>query len=139
MIRKALEATDTMEIWGDGEQTRSFLYIDDCIDAVRSLMEFGQDPPVMNIGSEEMVSINQLADIAINLTDKEITKQYVDGPQGVRGRNSDNTLIETWLNWKPRYDLESGMALTFKWIENEYQKTRQTQEAQKGPRHFLQV
>jgi GDP-D-mannose 3', 5'-epimerase len=107
-----------IEIWGDGNQTRSFLYIDDCIDAVRLLMESDFMGPV-NIGSEEMVSINGLVDAIKALGDKDsITVKHVPGPQGVRGRNSDNRLIEEKLGWKPKYDLVDGLAKTYEWIED---------------------
>lgn len=108
-----------LSIWGDGEQTRSFLYIDDCIDAVRLLMNSEHKEPI-NIGSEEMVSINQLAALAISFTDKSIMVNHIDGPIGVRGRNSDNTLIEQTLNWKPKFTLREGLKLTYDWIHDRY-------------------
>ena len=117
MCRKAIEATDSLEIWGTGEQTRSFLYIDDCIDAVRLLMQSYFREPI-NIGSEEMISINDLAMIAISLSKKYITIEHVDGPIGVMGRNSDNTLIRKVLSWEPKYTLLEGMNKTFKWIQS---------------------
>lgn len=107
-----------IEIWSDGNQTRSFLYIDDCIDAVRLLMESDFKEPI-NIGSEEMVSINELADLAIGFSGKSIRKKHIDGPTGVRGRNSDNTLIRSVLNWEPKYSLKDGLKLTYDWINKE--------------------
>ncbi len=106
-----------IEVWGDGQQTRSFLYIDDCIDAVRLLMESDFKNPI-NIGSEEMVSINQLAQMAIDISGKYIKiKNIPSNALGVRGRNSDNTLIEKELNWKPKFTLKEGLKLTFDWIQ----------------------
>lgn len=108
-----------IEIWGDGEQTRSFLYIDDCVDAVRLLMQSDFEDPI-NIGSEEMVTINQLADIAIELSGKKIHKHYdTSKPQGVRGRNSNNDLIREKLGWSPKYTLRQGLEITYKWINEQ--------------------
>lgn len=118
ICRKVIESNSgEIEIWGDGEQTRSFLYIDDCIDAVRLLMESDFKEPI-NIGSEEMVTINQLAEMAIGFSGERIKIKHVEGPIGVRGRNSDNTLIESVLNWKPKYSLKEGLRLTYDWIYN---------------------
>ena len=111
-----------IEIWGDGLQTRSFLYIDDCIDAVRLLMESDFKEPI-NIGSEEMVSINELAQMAIDISGKEIAiKNVPSNALGVRGRNSDNTLIRQVLNWEPKYSLKEGLTKTFNWIHGIYSK-----------------
>lgn len=123
--RKVIEANDQVTIWGDGEQTRSFLYIDDCIDAVRLLMQSDYKEPI-NIGSEEMVSINELWDLAIECSGKEITKVHTEMPkglQGVRGRNSDNTLIRQVLNWEPKYSLKEGLTKTYQWIKSQYETT----------------
>lgn len=108
-----------IEVWGTGHQTRSFLYIDDCIDAVRLLMQSDFQGPV-NIGSEEMVTINELARMAINLSGKDIHIKNIPGPVGVMGRNSNNELIEKELGWKPKYSLKQGMEKTFSWIKSEY-------------------
>lgn len=110
-----------VEIWGDGEQTRSFLYIDDCIDAVRLLMESDFKEPI-NIGSEEMVSINHLAKLAISFTDRAIMVRHIEGPQGVRGRNSNNDLIRKELNWNPRFTLREGLEITYHWIASQYDR-----------------
>lgn len=110
-----------IEIWGDGDQTRSFLYIDDCIDAVRLLMDSDFQEPI-NIGSEEMVSINKLADLAIELSGRELYKKHIRGPIGVRGRNSDNTLIRKVLNWEPKFSLKEGLEKTYFWIKSQYEK-----------------
>jgi nucleoside-diphosphate-sugar epimerase len=115
ICRKVLENNRQIEIWGDGEQTRSFLYIDDCIEATRLLMKSDFMGPV-NIGSEEMVTINKLVDIACSIEDKNLEKNHIPGPQGVRGRNSDNRLIEEMLGWSPKWDLKSGIKHTYKWI-----------------------
>lgn len=108
-----------IEVWGDGLQTRSFLYIDDCIDAVRLLMESDFKEPI-NIGSEEMVSINALAQMAIDISGKQIEiKNVPSNALGVRGRNSDNTLIRKVLGWEPKYSLRQGLEITYKWINEQ--------------------
>jgi len=109
-----------LEVWGTGHQTRSFLYIDDCIDAVRLLMESEFKEPI-NIGSEEVVTINQLAKMAIEFSGKEVTIKNITGPMGVMGRNSDNTLIEQVLNWKPKHTLREGLEKTYNWIKSQYE------------------
>ncbi len=115
ICRKVAEAISEVEIWGDGRQTRSFLYIDECIEGVRRLMESDVTEP-LNIGSDEMVSINQLAAMAIQISRKELEITYVDGPQGVRGRNSNNDLIQLHLGWKPSMKLYDGLKITYDWI-----------------------
>lgn len=111
-----------VEVWGDGSQTRSFLYVDDCVEATRRLMNNDFIGPI-NIGSEEMVTINQLVDIAAKASNKKIQKVYnYDAPTGVRGRNSNNRLIEEVLNWKPSFTLEEGIEKTYKWIEEQINK-----------------
>ena len=109
------EQDEAIEVWGDGEQTRSFLYIDECIEATRRLMESDFLGPV-NIGSEEMVTINQLVDTAAKVAGKKIHKKHIDGPLGVRGRNSDNTLIREKLGWDYSMTLEEGIRTTYNWI-----------------------
>lgn len=119
ICRKVADSEGSIEIWGDGNQTRSFLYIDDCIDAVRLMMNSNHQGP-MNIGSEEMVTINRLVDIAIDISGKKnLVRKYVPGPVGVAGRNSHNGMIEACLGWKPQYTLVDGMIMTYKWIEKE--------------------
>ena len=115
------DTLDTIEVWGDGEQTRSFLYIDECIEATRTMMKGDFIGPV-NIGSEEMVTINQLVDIAARVANKAIQKEYIDGPLGVRGRNSDNTLIKDKLGWTYEQPLEVGIRKTYNWIMGEIAK-----------------
>ena len=105
-----------IEIWGDGEQTRSFLYIDECIEATRRLVSSNFFGPV-NIGSEEMVTINQLADIAAKVANKKVIKKHIDGPLGVRGRNSNNDLIREKLGWDYSMNLEDGISKTYEWIK----------------------
>jgi nucleoside-diphosphate-sugar epimerase len=110
-------------IWGDGKQTRSFLYIDECLEATIRLTRSDWTGPV-NIGSDEMVTINQLADMAMKIAGKRLTKKHVQGPLGVRGRNSDNKLIEKKLGWKPSMPLQVGMKKTFKWIEVQVRESK---------------
>lgn len=123
--RKVAEAPDggEIEMWGDGKQTRSFLYIDECLTGVRKLMDSEFLGPV-NIGSEEMVSINQLAEMAMEIAGKNLTIKHIDGPQGVRGRNSDNALIKEKLGWAPSEPLKVGLAKTYKWIEEQVRKNK---------------
>jgi GDP-D-mannose 3', 5'-epimerase len=123
ICRKVAQAADggEIEIWGDGEQTRSFLYIDECLEAVRRLMESNFSGPV-NIGSDEMVTINKLANIAAEIAGKTLIKKHIPGPLGVRGRNSDNKLIFEKLNWVPTLTLKQGIALTYKWIEDQVKR-----------------
>lgn len=118
ICRKVALATDHVEIWGDGEQTRSFLYIDSCIEATRRFMQSDFSGP-LNIGSEEQVTINQLVDVACEIAGKQVNKVHVTGPTGVRGRNSDNRLIRQTLNWDPTYPLKDGIAQTYAWIQNQ--------------------
>ena len=120
MCRKVAEITngEEIEIFGDGKQTRSFLYIDECIEGIMRLMESDFVGPV-NIGSDEMVTINQLADIVAEIANKSISKKHIDGPLGVRGRNSDNKLIEEKLNWRPNKPLKEGLEKTYEWIHNQ--------------------
>ena len=118
ICRKVIEATSEIEIWGDGEQTRSFLYIDECLEGVRRLMQ-SDCLDVVNIGSEEMVTINQLVDIATSVENKSLVKKHIDGPLGVRGRNSDNKLIQEKLGWSPNYPLSKGIEQTYNWIKEQ--------------------
>jgi len=113
--------TDTIEVWGDGKQTRSFLFIDECIEATRRLMDSDFIGPV-NIGSEEMVTINQLVDTAAKVAGKKIDKKHIDGPLGVRGRNSNNDLIRKELGWDYSMTLEEGIRKTYNWIMSEIAK-----------------
>ena len=112
------EQGGAIEVWGDGLQTRSFLFIDECIEATRRLMDSDFMGPV-NIGSEEMVTINQLVDTAAKVAGKEVQKIHIDGPLGVRGRNSDNNLIREKLDWDYTMTLEEGIASTYAWIDEQ--------------------
>ena len=120
MCRKVARARsgDEIEIWGDGKQTRSFLYIDECLDGVLRLTRSDFEGPV-NIGSDEMVTINQLVDMAADIAGKTIHKTHIPGPTGVRGRNSDNRLIEEKLGWRPSRPLRDGLEKTYQWIEQQ--------------------
>ncbi len=124
ICRKIAEATNggEIEIWGDGKQTRSFLYIDECLEAIRRLMESNFVGPV-NVGSEEMVTINHLAEMAMEISGKKIRIKNIPGPTGVRGRNSDNKLIREKLNWEPSMPLKEGLTQTFHWISAQVKKT----------------
>lgn len=123
ICRKAAEAADgsSIEIWGDGKQTRSFLHVHECLEGVRRLMDNDFIGPV-NIGSDEMVTINQLAEMAIEFSGKNLTLKHIDGPTGVRGRNSDNHLIEEKLGWRPTQPLREGLQQTFTWIAAQVKK-----------------
>jgi len=120
MCRKVAEVEDggTVEIWGDGEQTRSFLYIDECLEATRRLMESDFQGPV-NIGSDEMVSINRLVEMVAGIAGKTVNIRHIEGPLGVRGRNSDNNLIKEKLGWAPNYPLIDGLKNTYPWIKEQ--------------------
>ena len=120
ICRKVAEAKDggEIEIWGDGKQTRSFLYIDECMEGIRRLMASDFSCPV-NIGSEEMVTINGLAKMIIDISGKGLSINNISGPTGVRGRNSDNRLIRQKLGWAPSLKLKDGLAITYKWIESQ--------------------
>lgn len=117
ICRKVVEAENNgeVEVWGDGKQTRSFLYVDDCLDAVRALMESDFSGPV-NIGSEEMIAINDFVRLVCDVSGKNVSIKNIDGPTGVRGRSSDNKLIQEKLNWSPKFSLKEGIKLTYSWI-----------------------
>jgi len=116
--RKIAMAEDggKIEMWGDGKQTRSFLYIDECLEGIRRLMNSDFIGPV-NIGSEEMVTINHLAEIIMDIAGKKLDIKHIPGPLGVRGRNSDNKLIKKKINWEPNYSLKKGLENTYPWIK----------------------
>jgi len=117
-----------VEIWGDGEQTRSFCYIDDCIKGIWLLMRSEYHQPV-NLGQDRMVTINHLVDIIADIAGVEIVKKHVSGPQGVRGRNSDNTRLRQILGWEPEISLEDGLARTYYWIEGQVKARLERQGA----------
>ncbi len=122
LCRKIAEAklarTNEIEIWGDGEQTRSFCHVDDCVEGILRLMDSDFAEP-LNLGQDRMVTINQLADIIAKAAGVEITKKHIDGPMGVRGRNSDNDLLRQVLGWEPSISLEDGLSPTYAWIEDQ--------------------
>lgn len=118
-----VEDGSEIEIWGDGKQTRSFLYIDECLEGTLRLMHSGWIGPV-NIGSDEMVTINQLTDMVIEIAGKKLIKKHISGPLGVRGRNSDNRLIYEKLAWKPTKSLREGISITYEWIKGEVEKQK---------------
>ena len=115
-----------IEMWGDGEQTRSFLFIDECVEAVRRLMKSTFPGPV-NIGSEEMVTINEMAAMIMAIAGKKLRIKHIPGPTGVRGRNSDNALIRSKLNWAPDMELFEGLSRTYPWIEAQVQSAATTE------------
>ena len=121
ICRKVAEAPNpgTIEIWGDGKQTRSYCYVDDAVKGTMKLMESDYAKPI-NIGSDRLVSINDLASMVIKLSGKKISKTYdLSAPQGVRGRNADLTLVKKVLNWQPQVTLEEGIAKTYNWIKEQ--------------------
>ena len=132
MCRKVAEASHTgkadtggeVEIWGDGEQTRSFLYVDECLEGSIRLMRSSMQQPV-NIGSDEMVSINGLVRLIAEVAGKTVTPRHIPGPLGVRGRNSNNTFIEAHIGWRPREPLRKGIEKTYPWIERQVLHARQ--------------
>ena len=107
-----------VEIWGDGEQTRSFCYIDDCVEGLHRLMDSDYAEP-LNLGQDRMITVNKLADLIAEIAGVEIVKKHIEGPQGVRGRNSDNTRLREVLAWEPEVTLEEGLARTYSWIEQQ--------------------
>ena len=122
IIESILENKNTIDVWGDGKQTRSFLYIDDCVDATLKLFNSEFHGPI-NIGSEEKVSINEMISKIEKISNQKVSKNYqLDKPKGVRGRNSDNTLIRSQLNWDPKYTLYQGLEKTYDWIFQELKK-----------------
>jgi len=125
LCRKVAEAKLTgnpvVEIWGDGEQTRSFCYIDDCVTGIYKLMRSDYHQP-LNLGQDRLVTINQLADMIAAIAAVKISRAHVNGPQGVRGRNSDNTRLRQVLGWEPEISLEDGLGRTYEWIETQVEK-----------------
>lgn len=121
LCRKVIESNGEIEIWGDGKQTRSFLYIDDCIDGTLALMHSDKNGPY-NIGSSESISINDFAKMIIYIENKDISIKNIDGPKGVNGRNSNNTLTESEISWSPKISLKDGISRTYFWIKSLYDK-----------------
>lgn len=124
ICRKVAEvgSRGSIEIWGDGNQTRSFLFIDECLEAVSRLMASNYQSPV-NIGSEEMISINELVELAASFEGKKITVNHISGPQGVRGRNSNNDLVSRTLGWNYKLTLAEGLSKTYFWIKSQIEKS----------------
>jgi nucleoside-diphosphate-sugar epimerase len=123
------EDGDEIEVWGDGEQTRSYCYIDDCVEGIYRLMESDHREPI-NLGQDRMISVNELVDIVSNIAGKKIRKRYdLTKPQGVRGRNSDNTRLREVLKWEPKVSLEDGLTITYHWIAGELEKQRVPEKA----------
>merc|ERR1712070_627200 len=114
--RKGITSTKEMEMWGNGKQTRSFCYIDDCVEGILRLMVSDYKKP-LNIGSDEMVSMNEMADHVLKITGKKLPIKHIPGPEGVRGRNSDNTRIKEVLGWAPSIKLADGLQRTYMWIK----------------------
>jgi nucleoside-diphosphate-sugar epimerase len=131
LCRKVAEQPDggQIEIWGDGEQTRSFLYVDECVEAVRRLMNSATFRGPINIGSEEMVTINEMARMIMDIAGKHLGIKHIDGPLGVRGRNSDNHLIRQELGWAPSASLRDGLAKTYPWIQAQLKVTTERASA----------
>ena len=126
VIRAELSGSNEIEIWGDGEQTRSFTYIDDCLEGTLRLMDSGITEP-LNVGSEQLVTINQLVDIVERIAGVTLARRYkLDAPKGVRGRNSDNTLIRDRLGWVPSISLEDGLAATYAWVHDQVAAAQRT-------------
>jgi GDP-D-mannose 3',5'-epimerase len=122
IIKAIRHPNPPFELWGDGKATRSFLYIDDCVDGVLRLMEIDYSNPI-NIGSDRLISVNDLAKIIIGISGKDIVPRYdLSKPQGVRGRNSDNTLVKKVLGWEPKVSLEDGMERVYRWAEEHFNK-----------------
>jgi nucleoside-diphosphate-sugar epimerase len=111
-----LKGEPSIEIWGDGEQTRSFCYVDDCVEGIYRLMTSDFPGPV-NLGQDRLVTVNELADLIMQAAGVRLEKKHIEGPLGVRGRNSDNTLVKQKLGWEPKVSLEDGLARTYTWIE----------------------
>ncbi|MGD9589705.1 MAG: NAD-dependent epimerase/dehydratase family protein [Pyrinomonadaceae bacterium] len=118
-----LSGTNEIEIWGDGKQTRSFCHIDDCVEGLYRLMRSDHFEPI-NLGQDRMVSINELADLVAAAAEVSIIKRHVDGPQGVRGRNSDNSRLRAVLGWEPEITLEDGLKRTYLWIEDQVRASK---------------
>lgn len=134
VIAAKLSGNREIEIWGDGEQTRSFMYIDDCLEGVMKIMDSEIREPI-NLGSDEMVTINQLVDLAEDIGGITLDRKYkLDAPKGVRGRNSENTLIKSYLGWAPGISLRAGLEQTYTWIEE--RMSQGSLEAERSAKHF---
>ena len=135
ICRKVALAQDgeQIEVWGDGEQTRSFMYVDDCVEGVLRIMASDYSD-ALNLGTDELVSINQLVDLVVDIAGKRLTKCHnLSGPQGVRGRNSDNRLLQKTLGWQPSVTLRQGLAITYPWIRQELRAAGQIEAIEQAP------
>ncbi|HUG40850.1 MAG TPA: NAD-dependent epimerase/dehydratase family protein [Longimicrobiales bacterium] len=126
-----LDGTGVVEVWGDGDQTRSFCYIEDCLEGLYRLMRSDHAAP-LNLGQDRLISINELVDMVAAIAGIEVRREHVPGPEGVRGRNSDNTRLRAVLGWEPRVSLEEGMRRTYEWIEAEVRAARAPAAAAAG-------
>jgi len=137
LCRKVALAADggEIEIWGDGDQTRSFCFVDDCVEGIYRLMHSSHGEPI-NLGTDRMISINDLAQAIIQVSGKrDVHVRHVDGPQGVRGRNSDNTRLREILEWEPSTSLEKGLAVTYRWIEDQVRQRAASSQPQAATVH----
>lgn len=124
-----VEDGDKIEVWGDGEQTRSFMHVDDCVEGIHRIMGSDYSYP-LNLGTDELVTVNQLVDLVAEAADKRIVKEHdLSKPQGVRGRNSDNSMLRRTLGWEPRISLREGLAPTYRWIESELKASGRVPQA----------
>merc|ERR1711871_728029 len=121
ICRKVNVATTEIEMWGDGNQTRSFTFIDDCVEGILRLFHSDFQEP-LNLGSDEMISMNDMAKLTMSFEQKQLTINHIPGPEGVRGRNSDNTLIKEVLGWAPSISLADGLKTTYMWIKSELER-----------------
>jgi len=132
VISATVTGEHNIEIWGDGEQTRSFTYIDDCLQGIELIMNSDLEEPI-NLGSSELVTINGLVDIVEQIGGIKLKRSYnLDAPKGVNGRNSDNTMIQAKLGWAPGTRLRDGMEKTYQWIENEFHVRQQNESTQQA-------
>jgi nucleoside-diphosphate-sugar epimerase len=127
-----LEGTDEIEIWGDGEQSRSFCYVEDCVTGLYKLMR-SDFPGPLNLGQDRLITINGLAELIAEIAGVTIRLKHVSGPQGVRGRNSDNSLLRSVLGWEPATTLEEGLSYTYRWIEDQVKQQRSGSAAKGRP------
>lgn len=126
--RKAICSEKEFEVWGDGKQTRSFMFIDDCVEgSIRILLSDIQEP--LNLGTDEMVDMNEFAELAMSFSNKKLPIKHIEGPMGVRGRNSDNTMIKAKLNWAPSISIKQGLQVTHAWIKEQVEAEKAKGEA----------
>jgi len=124
-VRKVLCSADIFEMWGDGKQTRSFCLVDDCVEGIYRLMKSNCREPI-NLGSDEMISMNDMAKLIIGFDNKKLNIHHIPGPEGVRGRNSDNTFIKEQLGWAPGTTLEVGLRKLYTWMKKEIENEKQS-------------